>query len=346
MDRGPDRYYNLPEYMELRHLRYFIAVAEELNFSRAAGRVYLSQPALSQQIRKLEEELGEPLFRRTKRQVELTEAGQTLLDGTRDALVQIDQSVRTVRETSGAESSRLRVGFPEYVNHTPLADLLQTYQRRRPEVELEQHELLTLQQTLQQISELRRGTLDVGFLLLPVEDDSLELEHALQLELLAALPREHPLARYPEIPMSALAEEPLILFSRRFHPGCYDYVVGCCKRAGFKPNIVQRNEPQLYSGATTYRMVASGVGIGVVAPPLASTGTPGVVFRPLSEPTPVLNLAAAWRQNDPSRNLQTFLDVLREFTPVEVRASDVQAVQQGSAPEENGGRPAGELQDR
>ncbi|CAN5205856.1 LysR family transcriptional regulator [soil metagenome] len=323
MNRG----YNRVQRMELRHLRYFLAVAEELNFSRAAARVYLSQPALSQQIRKLEEELGVGLFQRTRREVELTEPGRMLLEGTQQALVQIDQSVRTLREMSGAESSRLRVGFPEYVNHTPLAHILQDFQRRSPGVELEQHELLTLQQTSQQISELKRGTLDLGFLLLPVEEEALELEHVLRIELIAVLPEDHPLAYRDEIPMRELEEEPLILFSRKFHPGCYDYVVGCCKTAGFKPNIVQRNEPQLYSGATTYRMVASRAGIGIVVPPLTSTsGVSGAVFRPLTEPTPALNLAAAWRQDNPSRSLQEFLDVLRESTPLEVRASDSRTV--------------------
>jgi DNA-binding transcriptional LysR family regulator len=317
--------------MEIRHLRYFLAVAEELSFSRAAARVYLSQPALSQQIRKLEEELGVGLFSRTRRQVELTEPGRMLLEGTQQALVQIDQSVRAVREASGAESSRLRVGFPEYANHTPLARILQDFQRRSPGVELEQHELLTLQQTLQQIDELRRGTLDLGFLLLPVEEETLELEHVLRIELIAALPENHPLAERDEIPMRELEEEPLILFSRRFHPGCYDYVVSCCKSAGFRPNIVQRNEPQLYSGATTYRMVASKAGIGIVVPPMnVPSGVSGVVFRPLVEPTPALNLAAAWRQDNPSRNLKVFLDVLREHTPVEVRAGDSRAVLESS----------------
>ncbi len=317
--------------MEIRHLRYFLAVAEELNFSRAAARVYLSQPALSQQIRKLEEELEVSLFSRTRQQVELTEAGRMLREGTQGALVQIDQSVRAVREAAGAESSRLKVGFPEYVNHTPLARILQTFQRRQPGVELEEHELLTLQQTLEQISELRRGTLDVGFLLLPVEEeDELELEHVLGMELIAALPEDHSLAGLREIPMASLEKEPLILFSRRFHPGCYDYVVNCCKKAGFRPNIVQRNEPQLYSGATTYRMVASRAGIAIVVPPLTlPSGVAGVVFRPLADPKPVLNLAAAWRQNNPSRNLQEFLNVLREFTPVEVQARDSQAVLEG-----------------
>ena len=117
MESGDRAVYNRIPIMELRHLRYFLAVAEELNFSRAAARVYLSQPALSQQIRKLEEELGVGLFRRTRRQVELTESGRMLLEGTQQALVQIDQSVRAVREASGAESSMLKVGFPEYVNH-------------------------------------------------------------------------------------------------------------------------------------------------------------------------------------------------------------------------------------
>lgn len=319
--------------MELRHLRYFLAVAEELNFSRAATRVYLSQPALSQQIRKLEDELGVELFRRTQREVELTESGRMLLEGTQQALVQIDQSVRTLREMSGAESSRLKVGFPEYVNHTPLARILQDFQRRSPGVDLEQHELLTLQQTLQQIGELKRGTLDLGFLLLPVEDETLELEHVLRIELIAVLPEDHPLAEREEIPMWELEEEPLILFSRKFHPGCYDYVVGCCKTAGFKPNIVQRNEPQLYSGATTYRMVASKAGIGIVVPPMNSpVGVSGVVFRPLTEPALVLNLAAAWRQDNPSRNLRVFLDVLREFTPVEVRAEDSRAILEETPP--------------
>jgi DNA-binding transcriptional LysR family regulator len=304
--------------MELRHLRYFVAVAEELNFGRAAGRVYLSQPALSQQIRKLEEELGVALFQRSRRRVELTEAGQVLLEGARQVLVQVEQTARAVREAGGIERSQLGVGFPEYVNHTPVADILQTFQRRYPYVELEEHEMFTLQQTLQQIGELRDGRLDVGFLLAPVDDEALEFEHVLSIELVAAIPQDHPLAGRPEVPMRDLAGERIILFSRRFHPGCYDYIVGCCREAGFNPNVAQRNEPQLYSGAATYRVVASGAGVGIVARPLVSDFRPaGVVFRPLREPTPVLSLVAAWRRDDGSANLQAFLEVVREFAPAE-----------------------------
>ena len=300
--------------MELRHLRYFVAVAEELNFSRAAERVYLSQPAVSQQIRKLEEELGVDLFYRTKRRVELTEAGRVLLEGSRPALVQIEQTTRAAREAGGVGGNRLRVGFPEYANHTLVADILQAYRQRYPDVELEEHEMFLLQQTPRQVSGLRRGELDVGFLLLPVDDEALMLERVLGIELVAAIPEGHPLAAREEVPMRELGGERLIMFPRRFHPNSYDYIMECCREAGFSPDVMQRNEPQLYSGATTYRMVASGAGIGIVAAPVVSTSRPGgVVFRPLREPAPVLNLAAAWRRGDPSPNLQAFLAVVYEF---------------------------------
>jgi DNA-binding transcriptional LysR family regulator len=112
-----------------------------------------------------------------------------------------------------------------------------------------------------------------------------------------------------------LSDERLILFSRTFHPRSYDYVVGCCREAGFEPKVVQRKEPQLYSGATTYRMVAAGIGVGIVAKPVVSGYRPyDVVFKPLREPTPALDLVAAWRRDDPSSNLQAFLEIVRELT--------------------------------
>lgn len=305
--------------MELRHLRYFVAVAEELNFSRAAGRIYLSQPALSQQIRKLEEDLGVTLFNRTKRKVELTEAGEVLLDGARRSLVQIEQSVRAAQEAGGVRISRLKVGFPEYVNHTPVVDIFQAFQKLHPYIELEEHEMFTLQQTLQQTDDLCAGRLDVGFLLAPVENEALETEQVLRIEVVAAIPEDHPLASQQTVSMPQLAGERLILFSRRFHPRSYDYIIGCCAEAGFSPKVVQRHEPQLYSGPTTYRMVASGAGIGIVALPLSGNRTSGVVFRTLTDPHPVLNLAIAWRKNDPSANLRTFLEVTRGFAPTEVK---------------------------
>lgn len=319
--------------MDLRHLKYFVAVAEELNFSRAAERLYLSQPALSQQIRKLEDDLGVELFSRTKRQVELTKAGEILLEGARRALMQVENSVRAAREVGGVENHHLKVGFPEYANHTAVADILQTFQWRYPYVELEEHEMFTLQQTLHQIDELREGRLDAGFLLAPVSDGALASRRVLDIELVAALPADHPLAAKDELPMKDLAEERIILFSRRFHPYCYDYVVRCCEEAGFEPDVVQRNEPQLYSGATTYRMVASGVGVAVVARPMVSPSRlPRVVFRPLRDPSPALELAVTWRREDPSPNLRAFLEVVRELAPSEASSGEPESLVDDSEP--------------
>ncbi len=152
-------------------------------------------------------------------------------------------------------------------------------------------------------------------MLRPEGDDVLEVEHVLDIELVAALPAEHPLAGRDEVYLRELSDERLILFSRTFHPRSYDYVVGCCREAGFEPKVVQRKEPQLYSGATTYRMVASGIGVGIVARPVVSGYRPyDVVFKPLREPAPALELVAAWRRDDLSSNLQAFLEIVRELT--------------------------------
>ncbi len=128
--------------------------------------------------------------------------------------------------------------------------------------------------------------------------------------------RGHPLAGRDEIRLGDLSDERLILFSRGFHPRSYDYVVECCRRAGFEPKVVQRREPQLYSGAATFRMVASGIGVGIVARPMVSGYRQyDVIFKPLRDPAPALELVAAWRRDCPSSNLQSFLEIIRELTP-------------------------------
>lgn len=291
-----------------------MAVAEELSFSRAASNLYLSQPALSQQVRKLEGEIGVELLRRDKRSVELTQAGKTLLPGIRDALVQVDQSVRAARGISGLGHNQLKVGFPEYVNHTPAVRIFQEFKRRASGVELEEHEVPTLQHTRQQVVELVGGTLDVSFALTPVVEGMLERKHILSIGLVAALPDEHRLAAWSEVPMQELRDETLILFSSRLDPDSYDYVMSCCKEAGFDPDIIQRVDSQLYSRSTTYRQVADGTGIAIVAsPPDPPPENSGVVFRPLAKPTPELDLVVAWRRDSPSPNLAAFLDLVYDF---------------------------------
>ena len=300
--------------MELRRLRYFVAVAEELSFSRAATNLYLSQPALSQQVRKLEAELGVKLLERDKRSVELTQAGEMLLPGIREALVRVDQSFRAAREISGIGQNQLRVGFPEYVNYTPAVSIFQEFKRRAPDVELEEHEVPTLQHTRQQVTELIGGRLDAGFTLTPIEGRTLEWKHIFSIGLVAALPEEHPLGAWSEIPMHKLCHETLILFSNRLDPVSYDYMISCCREAGFDPEIVQRVDSQLYSRSTTYRQVADGTGIAIVAPPPEPPPeNNGVIFRPLVEPTPELDLIVAWKRDNPSPNLAAFLEPVYNF---------------------------------
>lgn len=300
--------------MELRRLRCFVAVAEELSFSRAASKMYLSQPALSQQIRRLEREIGVALFRRDRRSVELTQAGETLLPGIRHALVHVDQSVRATHQISGLGRNQLRVSFPEYINRTPAVSILEDFKKHAPDVELEEHEVHTLQHTRQQIPELVAGSLDAGFVLSPVDEGVLEREHVLTIGLMAALPANHPLAAWQQVPMWELRDETLILFSSRLDPDSYDYVTSCCKEAGFNPYTIQREDAQLYSGATTYRQVAAGTGIAIVAPPPDPLPKNSVlVFRPLVEPTPELELVVAWRRDNPSPNLAAFLELVYDF---------------------------------
>ncbi len=299
--------------MDLQQLRYFVAVAEELSFSRAATRAYVSQPALSQQIRKLEAELGVTLLQRSRRRVELTAAGAALLEGARRGLAQLEEARRLAREAGGAEGRRLRVGFPRYANYTAVGEVLRQFRARYAGTQLEQHEVAILQETAEHAAAVRAGTLDCAFVLLPGDVDGLALATVARIPLCAALPQGHPLAAGAQTPLGALAGEALILYARHFHPWSYDYIVSCCRAAGFSPRFVQANEPQLYSGDTTYRMVASGMGIALVArPALPAFQPPGVVVRPLCDPTPVLALAAAWRPENRAPQLRDFIAVVAE----------------------------------
>lgn len=300
--------------MELRRLKYFAAVAEELSFSRAASNMYISQPALSQQIRKLESELGVDLLRRDRRSVELTQAGETLLPGIQDALVQIDQSVRAAREISGLGHNQLRVGFPEYVNHTPAARIFQEFKKRAPDMYLEEYEVPTLQHTRQHIIDLLGGYLDSGFVLTPGGAGALKWEHIMTIGLVAAVPANHPLAEWQQVPMWELRNETLILFSSRLDPDSYEHVTSCCEEAGFTPYVTERIDSQLYSRATTYRQVADGTGIAIVVPPPDPVPeNSDVVFRPLVQPTPELELVVAWRRDNPSPSLAVFLESVYDF---------------------------------
>jgi len=289
--------------MELRHLRYFITVAEELHFGRAAQRLNIAQPPLSQQIRQLEEELGVVLFHRTKRSVQLTDAGQVFLEEAKQVLIQAAQAVQAAQRASRGEIGQLVVSFVSSAAYNVLPKILQAFRARFPEVNLALHELTTDKQ----LQGLRDGWIDVGFLRPPIEDDTLSLATIFKESLVVALPEIHPLSRQPQVPLKALINEFFILFPRPLGPKLYDQIVGLCQQAGFSPNVVQ----EAIQMQTIVSLVAAEIGIAWVPASVQNLQRRGVIYKAIQEATPKAEIAVIWRSNDLSSVLHQFLSVVR-----------------------------------
>ncbi|HEY9847144.1 MAG TPA: LysR substrate-binding domain-containing protein, partial [Candidatus Caenarcaniphilales bacterium] len=242
--------------MELRHLRYFVTLAEELHFGRAAERLHIAQPPLSQQIRQLEAELGFLLFHRTKRMVQLSEAGQVFLREIQQVLRQLEQAVQTGRQASRGEVGQLVVGFVGSAAYNILPAILQTFRTTAPAVNLELHELTTDQQ----LKWLREGRIDVGFLRPPIEDNIFSLEIIFQEPLVAALPETHVLANQVALSLRSISGEPFILFPRPLAPGLYDQIISLCHQASFSPRVVQ----EAIQMQTIVSLVAAELGLAIV----------------------------------------------------------------------------------
>ena len=287
--------------MELRHLRYLVAVAEELHFGRAAIRLNISQPPLSQQIRQLEEELGVQLFQRTKREVRLTEAGTRVVKEAYLVLGQIDHFCNVAAQAGVGEIGHLSVGVPLGVNPT-LVETLRLLRREYPGLRIE---LLSMNTGLQ-IEALREGRIGVGFLSLPVLEPALILETISSDPLWLAFPKDHPLLRHRRVPLAALANEPMILFPRRVTPGLHDSITGMCRDAGFTLNVV--HEVDSISGGLT--LASAGLGISFCTPSMHRLA-PDIAYRPIAEPA-VIEQAVAYRRDAQSPVLETFLRVMRQ----------------------------------
>lgn len=285
--------------IELRHLRYFVAVAEELHFGRAADRLHMAQPPLSQQIRQLEEALGFQLFHRTKRSVELTEAGQVFLEDCRKIFRQLEQAIQTGRQVSRGEIGQLVIGFVSSAAYNVLPEILRSVRALLPDVRLELHEITTDQQ----LQWLRDGRIDVGFVRPPIEDDSFSQRIIFQEPLVVALPEHHPLACRPQVPLSALAGEAFVLFPRGLAPGLYDQIISLCQQVGFSPNVVQ----EAIQMQTIISLVAAEIGIAIVPSSLENLQRTGVVYKSLQESTPQATIALIWRTADASPIVQRFL---------------------------------------
>ncbi|MCC3413711.1 MULTISPECIES: LysR family transcriptional regulator [unclassified Microcoleus] len=294
--------------MELRHLRYFIAVAEELNFTRAAERLHMAQPPLSQQIQHLEAELGFQLFRRTKRTVVLTEAGQVFFEESQKILLQVDRAIQLGKQTSRGELGQLTVGFVSSAAHNVVPAILQAFRTRCPAVKLELHELTTNEQ----LQRLRFGRIDIGFVRPPIEEDGINSEIVFREPLIVALPETHYLADRAVVELHELSAEPFILFPRSLAPGLYDPIVSLCLQAGFSP-IAGQEAIQMQ---TIISLVAAEMGVAIVPASMQNFQRTGVVYKHLQEPSPIVSIALIWRDN-PTPAVQRFLQTARDLSSLQ-----------------------------
>jgi len=296
--------------MELRHLRYFVAVAEELHFHRAADRLAMAQPPLSQQIRNLEAELGVVLFERAHRRVRLTAAGCIFLEDAREILARSEWAVRRLRRADRGELGHLTVGYTSLLHYPFFREVLRLYRDRYPEVEITLRDMVTIEQ----MQRLHANTLDISFAayasfaLTSLTRKELAHECILREPVVAVLPTDHRLARHVPIPLTALAGEPWIWFARPFDPMTYDYMMRLFEQAGFRPTVTQEvNQAQLFID-----LVAAGMGVSLVPASAARPEGDGVVYLPIAEPAPTVEFDIVWRRDDTSPLVRAFIGVVRD----------------------------------
>jgi DNA-binding transcriptional LysR family regulator len=295
--------------MELRHLRYFLMVAEELHFGRAARRLHLSQPPLSMQIKALEQEIGTPLLLRTQRRVELTAAGVAFLAEARDILARIAAATEAARRAARGETGELTVGFVSIADYSMLPLALREFRQRSPGIRLTLREATTDVQ----LRELLEERIDIGFLLAPVADERLQVLPLLRERLVAALPERHAAARAgARIALKRLADSPFILFPRHMAPRLHDNIVRFCSEAGFTPRV----EQEAVQMQTIVSLVSAGLGVALIPESLRHLGRTGVVYRRLRERSPLTEVALAWRARDTRPALQRFVEAVRAVAPV------------------------------
>jgi LysR family transcriptional regulator, benzoate and cis,cis-muconate-responsive activator of ben and cat genes len=289
--------------VELRHLRYFVAVADELNFRRAAARLRISQPPLSQQIRRLEDELGAPLFLRTRRRVELTDAGRALLEHARPLIEQVERLPAIVTGAARGETGTLILGFVASSSYALLPTLLRAFRAERPGVEVRLREL----SSARQLSALASRSIDVGLLRPPVLDETIATVHLLAEPLVVALPQDHPLTRKPAIRVRELSAEPFVLFPAALGGGFAELVLRLCAGAGFTPRVEQEADEL----QTIVNLVAAGVGVSLVPSALIELKRPGISYRPLAGGRLSLQLLVAHRADDDSALTSRFVSIAR-----------------------------------
>ncbi len=292
--------------MELRHLRYFVAVAEELHFSRAAAKLHVSQPPLSQQIKALEGELGVELFTRSRQKVALTEAGRQYLVEAHAILAHVERAAEKARRAARGEFGELSLGFTGSFPFLPVMPrIIQGFRHAYPHVQVVFREL----STAVQIEAVADGTLDVGFVRPRSVDapGAVELVHLATEPLVVVLHRTHPLAARRAIAIRDLAGEPFILYAQRLGTGFTEQVMELCRGAGFRPRVVQEVEEM----PTIIGLVCAGVGVSIVSASMRRIRLPEVVYRPLREKRARAAFFLAFRRETHSAIVRNFVGHVR-----------------------------------
>ena len=292
--------------MELRHVRYFIAVAEHLNFRKAAEHLHIAQPPLSRQVRQLEEDLGVVLLVRSKRGVELTKAGHAFLEQARKLIVQAGHATEAARHAQKGESGIVRIGLASGLGGV-VSKVVFEHRKRLPAVDVECRDIFS---TLQNDA-LNKGEIDIGFLRPPVDQVNLECELLFEEEFVVVLPKTHRLAKRRFLRLKDVADEPLIIFHRNFSTGLYDKILGLFSKQGFTPHLlVTHVEAHEEAGAI---MIASGKAIflGAGAAVNRTVSSLELASVRLNEPDAKIEVYAAWRKGEESAAVLDFLDSVR-----------------------------------
>lgn len=295
--------------MELRHIRYFLALAEELNFSRAAERLHITQPPLSRQIQELEEEIGAKLFYRTKRNVELTNAGKVFLNKAYQILDQVEQACVSTRLSSTGKEGEFRIGFTGAVQD--LIPTIQEYRKRYPLVGI----ILEHMSTFKQIEALNENRIDIGLISSPVNNSKIQVIPIKKMNFVLALPEQHPLNSKKSIYLSDMANETFIMTPKSVGALYYETFMSVFQKAGFTPNItIQAHDLQ-----TVLALVAAGMGVTLTPSPFNSIN--GIIKRKVEDVNLTVNGLLAWRIDNKSKILDEFLQFFFEFYRDEIETT-------------------------
>lgn len=289
--------------MELRHLRYFLALAEELHFGRAARRLSITQPPLSLNIQQLEASVGARLFERDSKGVRLTAAGAAFRDAAQSLLARADEARLLAREIEAGSVGRLRVGFVGSVLFGGLPQWLARFQAAHPRIEVALSEL----NSQEQVDALLRDELDLGFVHTPQMPAGLQAELLHEDAFLCCVPAAHALARRRKLPLLALRDEPFVMFSRRASPDYFARIMAMCGALGFSPKV--RHEVRHWLSVVS--VVGQGMGVAVVPAPLQRSGMAGAVFRPLADAAMTSPVYCAWQAGRDLPARSRFLEAVR-----------------------------------